>query len=214
MQFELIDVLLTIKNDDFKSCAIWTGCCIWTSEWPHLNYLIVQIIPSTDTEWFIYKPSFLLCWIHLFILTKIFFLVTSCSFMGLTGDQTRAPKPYVLIFIGSVLPLSLSLPLSILDTPHLNTAPGPHVECCIVRGLWRKGIPGHDSSASKHTHTHHTHTHTHTNTAVESHHNPLADFQVKDEWFWKVSFSRERAKEKEKNPYFFHVCTVCIKHPR
>lgn len=73
------------------------------------------------------------------------------------------------------------LSFSLLDTPHMHTAPGPLVECCIMWGLWRKGIPGHGES----THTH-ANTHTQTNTAVESHHNPLADVQVKDEW-WKAS---------------------------
>lgn len=60
------------------------------------------------------------------------------------------------------------LSFSLLDTPHLHTAPGPLVECCIVLGLWRKGIPGH----SKNTHTHtraHTSKHTHQHTQIRTH---------------------------------------------
>lgn len=47
------------------------------------------------------------------------------------------------------------LSFSLLDTPHLHIALGPLVECCIVWGLWRKGIPGHSEN---------THTHRHANT--------------------------------------------------
>lgn len=56
------------------------------------------------------------------------------------------------------------LSFSLLDTPHLHTAPGPLVECCIVWGLWRKGIPGH----GKNTHTHvDTRVHTWANTLTQ-----------------------------------------------
>ena len=51
------------------------------------------------------------------------------------------------------LHLKLVLPFSRLDTPHLQTTPGPLVECCIAWGLWRKGIPGHSESTQIHTHT-------------------------------------------------------------
>lgn len=41
-----------------------------------------------------------------------------------------------------------------LDTPHSRIAPGPLVECCIERGLWRKGIPGQRGRAQACKHTH------------------------------------------------------------
>lgn len=115
-------------------------------------------------------------------------------------------------YIWNCVVFSLSLALS-LTLPYLHTALGPLVECCILWGLWRKGIPGQSQSEHTHTHIHmhartcintltatHSNTHTRTNTAAEKHHNHLADVQIKDGWRWKAFVSREGWRQR--NPLF------------
>lgn len=92
------------------------------------------------------------------------------------GKQPLCSLPFTLFIPVSVCSCciwSRVLLFSPLDTPHSRIAPGPLVECCIERGLWRKGIPGHGESARVQTHmlTHsptHANTYAWTNTAVGS----------------------------------------------
>lgn len=73
------------------------------------------------------------------------------------GKQPLCSHPFTLfipVSVRSCCIWSRVLLFSPLDTPRSRIAPGPLVECCIVRGLWRKGILGHGKSASVQTHTH------------------------------------------------------------
>lgn len=90
---------------------------------------------------------------------QFFFICGSNSTKGKSskgGNKPSVPSllPYLCQYLCICCIQSRVLLFSPLDTPHSRIAPGPLVECCIVRGLWRKGILGHGKSASVQTHTH------------------------------------------------------------
>lgn len=92
----------------------------------------------------------------------------------------------------------------------LAHSPGPLVECCIVWGLWRKGILGHRESA---------HVCTHTRTTTRTHRQIQLLRAITTLWQTSKSktsgvgrppFRREREKKKEKS-HIFHVCCVKVR---